>query len=92
MPDYRFQSFGCDSPCIAQINFMMQALICNIEDIPLALHILVHECDSSRFIIIRADVHTLNALSLVIGQELDLGKIRLLFLGCFLNCPFKIFE
>ncbi len=67
MPNYSLQLFGSDLPCIAEIYFMMQALIRNIEDIPLALHILVHECDSSRLIVIRANMHTLNAFTLVIG-------------------------
>lgn len=68
MPDYSPQLFGSDLPCIAEINFMMQALICNAEDIPPVLHILVHECNGSRLIIIRADVHTLNAQTLIIGK------------------------
>ena len=57
MPNYRLQLFGSDLPCIAEIDFMMQTLIRNIEDIPTALHILVHECDSGRLIVIGADVH-----------------------------------
>ena len=74
MPNYRLQLFGSDLPCIAEIDFMMQTLIRNIEDIPTALHILVHECDSGRLIVIRADVHTLDTQSLIIGKNSTLEK------------------
>ena len=72
MPDHSLQPFGRDLPCIAEIDFMMQTVIRNIEDIPLTLHVLVHKCDSGRFIVIGTDVHTLNAQALVIGQKFDL--------------------
>lgn len=91
MSDHSFQLFRSDPPCIAEIDFMMQALVRNIQSIPLALHILVHKCDSSWLIIIGSDVHTLNAFALVIGKKLSLGEIGFLFLCGFRDRPFKIF-
>lgn len=51
---------------------------------------VIHHRYSSRFIIIRADVHTLNARAFVIRKEFHLREICLLFLRCFGNSSVKI--
>ena len=51
---------------------MMQTLLCNIQNIALLFHVFMHQCNSCRLIIIRTDVHALNAQALIISQEFDL--------------------
>ena len=91
MPDHSLQLLRHNPPCIAKIDFMMQALVRNIQLIPLALHIFMHQRYCGWLIIIGSDLHTLNAFALVIGKKLSLGEIGFLFLCGFRDRPFKIF-
>lgn len=69
---------------------MVPPLICDVKNISLAFHILMHERYGSGFLIVGSDMHALDALSLIVCQELDLGKIGLLFLRRLLDGPFKV--
>ena len=40
--DYSPSLFGSNFPGITEIDFMMHALIRNVEDVALALHVFVH--------------------------------------------------
>ena len=53
MSDDRFQFFGRRLSCVAQIDFMMETLIRDIERITLIKHIFVHEGDSLRLAVFR---------------------------------------
>lgn len=61
MPDHSPSLFGSDFPGVTEIDFMMHALIRNVEDVAPALHVFVHKCDSNRLVIIRTDMHALDA-------------------------------
>lgn len=76
---------------IAQINFVMVSCVRNIQLISVCFHIVVHEINGGRLIIVRADVHTLNTQTLIIREELYFGEILFLLFRCFLNRPLKIF-
>lgn len=50
----------------------------------------MHEGDCGRFVVVWADVQTLDAGTFVIGEEFDLGKIGLPLLGRFGDGPVEI--
>ena len=90
MPDYRLQLFRGNLPGITQVDFMVAAFISNVQRIALFLHELMHRFHGLRLIIIRADVHALNAQSLVNGQKLHLREVRFFLASSFLDCPVKV--
>ena len=60
MSYHRFQFLRSNFSGIAQVDFMVKPLICDIQRITLPFHIFMHQCDYLRFIIVRTDMHTLD--------------------------------
>lgn len=69
---------------------MMKPLLRHIQHISLGSHKLMHLLYRSRFIVIRADVHTLHTHAFYIGKKFHLGKIHFLLPARLLYCLFKI--
>ncbi len=65
---------------VAQIDFVMEALIGDVQRIPLLFHELMHQLYRRGFVVIGTDVHALYAQALFIGEKLGLGEVRLFFL------------
>ena len=57
---HRFKPAHMAFSRIAQIDFVVESCIGNIQLVPVGFHIVVHEINGGRLIVIRADVHTLN--------------------------------
>lgn len=80
MPDSGFPFLRSNSSGIAQINFMVQSLIRNIQSVSLTFHKLMYHRYCDKLVIIRTDMHTLYAQTLIVGQKLYFGEIIFLFL------------
>lgn len=68
MPYDRLQFFRGAFSRVAQINLVMTAAFIYVQIIAVRFHIFMHERDGFRLVIVRADMQTLDANALVIGQ------------------------
>lgn len=82
----RLAFFGSTLSWVAQINLVVEALICNIYLAAILLCRFVHSLNGSRFCIIGTHGHTLYAKPFLVGQKFDFGKVHLfLFCSIFLS-------
>ena len=72
MSDHSLQFLRYHTPRIRQIDLMMPSLIRKVILIAVFGQILIHQGNRRRFIIIRADMHALDAKSLFDSQEFHL--------------------
>ena len=69
VPDHGLQFFGGHFSGIAQVDLMVQPCIRDVKNVALVFHVFMHCGDGPRFIVIRADMHALDAQAFVVCQE-----------------------
>ena len=72
MPDHCLSLLRRDFSGIAQIDLMVSPFPGDVQGIALLLHVGVHHGNGGGFSIIGADMHTLDAQPLVVGQKRSL--------------------
>lgn len=81
MADYGFQLFGSRSPCVGQIDFVMQSGSTHIVYIAVLGKKLIHLRHGCGLIIVGTNVHHLDAQTFVDGDEFRCRAIELFLVG-----------
>lgn len=69
---------------------MMESVFTKVRCVSVRFGIFRHSSYRGRLVIVGADVHTLNAQTFLLGEELHQGAVQLLFAGCLLYSPVKL--
>ena len=92
MPDNSLHLFRGTLSRIRKIYLVVESFAVDVFNVTRLFCVGIHQSYRSRFIIIRSDMHYLDAKALINGEEFSLRTIDLLFGFCAFFSPLQIFS
>ena len=75
---------------VGEIELVVKARLREVHRIALLCRKGIHPGQRLRLVVVRAEVHTLDTEALIVGEELDLGEILILFVFRFPDLPVEL--